>query len=148
MKNNIVFFVLFALILAIGVGVRAFAVSVGERESQKQEIQTGLETQTISAGTVTISVTPTRALEGEMLFSVLLDTHSVELTANLERDAVLQTNQGKEYRPTGWEGDPPGGHHRTGVLAFSLTSPLPQSITLLLSGVEGETPQSFFWILP
>ena len=56
-------------------------------------------------------------------FDLVFDTHSRELNDDLEKTAVLVTNGGKTFAPVKWQGDPPGGHHRKGVLQFKPISP-------------------------
>ncbi len=45
-------------------------------------------------------------------FEVTLDTHTVALDQDLTRASVLLDAQGNRHAPTGWEGDPPGGHRQ------------------------------------
>ena len=51
-------------------------------------------------------------------FAVVLDTHSADLSDDLAQSATLTTDDGRTFKPTGWLGAPPGGHHREGVLVF------------------------------
>ncbi len=79
-------------------------------------------------------------------FGVVLETHTKPLNDDLSRSSVLIAD-GKRYIPLGWEGAPPGGHHRKGRLRFKAIKPVPASIELRIR-LKGETvPRSFRWIL-
>lgn len=58
-------------------------------------------------------------------FNVVMDTHTKPLIA--------------------WQGDPPGGHHRKGVLQFSSPSQMPKSVELQIKGVGGVATRTFRW---
>ena len=49
--------------------------------------------------------------------------------------------------PAVWEGDPPGGHHRKGVLKFDAVNPRPQDIELRITRAGEPKPRSFRWQL-
>ena len=93
----------------------------------------------------TVVVTPIDILSQskEWKFDVGMNTHSVELNQDMTKIAVLVDGQGKEYKPTSWEG-PTGGHHREGVLKFDQITPIPKSIKLKISGI-GDVVRSFTW---
>ncbi|MFN3565059.1 MAG: hypothetical protein ACK4V1_03620, partial [Burkholderiaceae bacterium] len=79
-----------------------------------------LATQTSRAGGVTVNVTP-RDLAPDARrwqFEIVFDTHSVDLSRDLLKSAALIDTAGRRHAPLAWEGDPPGGHHRKGVLSF------------------------------
>lgn len=60
---------------------------------------------------------------------------------------MLVDASGKQYRPLAWEGDPPGGHHRKGVLVFESIDPPPRSVTLKLRRIGSVPERSFTWTL-
>lgn len=107
-----------------------------------------LYTQTNSEGTVTVKVTPRNISEDKKTwqFQIVLDTHTGSLDEDLTKNAVLTSDQG-ELQPTTWEGTPPGGHHREGVLIFSAFQQRPQSVTLILRSVGGVSERRFSWNL-
>lgn len=111
-----------------------------------QTAASGLSEETREGGGVTVAVTPQSAGVSEpWAFKVVFDTHSVELDQDPVQVSVLVAD-GKEYRPTAWEGDPPGGHHRSGVLKFPAIAPGPRQIELRISEVGG-IERSFAWTL-
>lgn len=108
-----------------------------------------LQAQEQGAGGVTVKVEPVSASGGApMAFEITLDTHSADLGADLTQVVELDTGGGATLRPTGWEGSPPGGHHRSGVLSFP---PLPEGATMLrliLRDIAGVPERVFEWSLP
>jgi len=54
---------------------------------------------------------------------------------------------GAKHAPLSWEGDPPGGHHRKGVLRFAPVSPLPDAIELRIQRPDEPAQRSFRWTL-
>ncbi len=107
-----------------------------------------LEQQTSSDGIVTVVVTPRGVPEQktDWKFDVALETHTVDLSEDLERVSVLVDDGGKEHKPTAWAGDPPGGHHRQGTLTFRAISPVPAAMELRIE-IAGK-PRTLEWRLP
>ena len=80
-------------------------------------------------------------------FAVVLDTHSADLSDDLVQSATLTTDDGRTFKPTGWVGAVPGGHHREGVLAFDVPAPRPGAIELRIHRPGEAAPRSFRWQL-
>lgn len=134
----------FWLLNNLGVGRR----SQGEPATVKDIVQApNLGTQKNSDGSIEIDVTPKNFSEKEWGFGIVLDTHSEELNADLEKVTVLADNRGNIYKPIAWEGDPPGGHHREGVLKFQPVPTRPESITIIMSQIGGIEERRFTWQL-
>jgi|SRR3989338_34930 len=104
------------------------------------------ETKIYEKGEITVSVRPLTLSPSasEWEFEVTLDTHSIELNNDMKNSSFLVDNEGNIYQAANWEGDPPGGHHRSGVLKFQ---PLPSSkvIQLMIRGIGGVEKQIFEW---
>ncbi len=104
--------------------------------------------QTANEQGVTVTVTPpdfsTRPKTWD--FDVSLQTHTRNLNDDLAKSSALIAD-GKHFAPTAWEGAPPSGHHRKGILRFNAISPPPQSVELQirLSGEAGA--RTFRWSL-
>ena len=99
---------------------------------------------------VTVRVTPGNLAPREAKtweFKIVLDTHSQDLGDDLVKSAVLVDGQGRQYRPTGWDGAAPGGHHREGVLRFDALSPPPRAIELQIRRPGEARPRAFRWEL-
>ena len=106
-----------------------------------------LPPQSSEQAAVTVKVTP-QNLQGDYWeFEVIFDTHSRELNDDLLKAAVLLTADGTQLSPVEWRGDPPGGHHRKGVLRFNALKPPPDTVHLRVSRPGEPKPRSFRWNL-
>ncbi|MBI4330069.1 MAG: hypothetical protein HY673_02165 [Chloroflexi bacterium] len=93
-----------------------------------------------------IEVLPQNLTAGKPLtFRISIDTHSGSLSFNMTKVSVLRDNNGNEYTPQEWQGDPPGGHHVGGVLIFPSPKERPQSLTLILKEIGGVKERTFAW---
>jgi len=153
MKNNVT---IALLIIAGTVGIILLFVFGSDRGtpapntsaepiSQKTE-GAGYESKIDSQGIVSVTVTPLQLSTdaSEWKFNVVLDTHSGSLDEDMLTSAILTDSNGNEYRPTNWDGAPPGGHHREGVLTFIPGKPAPRSVTLKIQNV-GVPERDFTW---
>jgi len=104
--------------------------------------------QTNRAGQVTVKVTPLEVSDKGWRFEVVLDTHSVALTQALPEIASIVDGAGAEHRPVDWEGDPPGGHHRKGVLVFEPGPPAPGALVMTIRNVGPVAERTFRWVVP
>ena len=124
----------------LSIAITVIAASVGMAAAT-------LPSQTSSQSSVTVKVTPRNLAAGAWEFDVVFDTHSQELTDDLGKTAVLVPDARASHTPVKWQGDPPGGHHRKGVLEFKPVSPMPAAIELQIKR-NGETaPRLFRWKL-
>jgi len=101
--------------------------------------------QTSSGGGVTVTVTPNTvaAHASRWQFEIVVSTHSVELSHDLVQLAALIDAAGRRHAPLAWDGDPPGGHHRKGVLSFRPLGSV-EEVTLLIREV-GMPERVFRW---
>jgi len=101
---------------------------------------------TLSAGGsgVTVKVTPRTVAGGSWEFAMAFDTHTQPLTDDLMKTASLIAD-GKTYAPASWKADPPGGHHRKGVLRFNGVDPGARTIELHVARPGEPKPRSFRW---
>lgn len=106
-----------------------------------------LATQSSSQSGVTVKITPRMLTGASWDFEVVFDTHSQELKDDLEKAAVLVTDGGTTQAPAMWQGNPPGGHHRSGTLQFKAVSPMPAAIELRITRQGEAKPRSFRWQL-
>ncbi len=79
-------------------------------------------------------------------FEVALETHTKTLNDDLAQSSMLIAD-GKQYLPLGWDGAPPGGHHRKGKLSFKVLTPAPAAVELQIRLASDPTPRSFKWLL-
>jgi hypothetical protein len=106
------------------------------------------KSQTSNAKSVRVEVTPVQLITGQpATFKVQLSTHSVELSYDLVKLSTLKEDSGREYRALKWVGDPPKGHHRSGVLEFPAIAQGTKSITLSIKEIAGVPERTFAWNL-
>lgn len=105
-----------------------------------------LAPQSTNGAGVTVKATPRAMAGGAWEFDIVFDTHSQELKDDPMKSASLIAG-GKAQAPAGWKGDPPGGHHRKGVLKFNAIDPRPQAIELRIARPGEAKPRSFRWQL-
>lgn len=108
-----------------------------------------LAARTSDEAGVRVVVTPQIADAGATVweFEVVMDTHTKPLSDDLARTAVLTDDAGRLYAPLAWQGDPPGGHHRKGVLRFAAPEGKPKAIELRLKDMGGVDERVFRWEL-
>ena len=106
-----------------------------------------LPTRTTAAAAVTVTATPRPLTGATWEFELSFNTHSSELTDDLVKSASLVVDGRKAYSPLAWQGDPPGGHHRSGVLQFKRITPQPKSIELRITRGGEPKPRVFQWTL-
>jgi len=95
---------------------------------------------------VRIVATPVELKAGsEARFEVRMNTHSVELDQDLAVISSLRDNKGNTFQATGWDGSPPGGHHRSGTLSFPALAPDTETVTLIIKGVGKDSERIFSW---
>ena len=143
------------LIVAItAIAVKQKFVSVNTQESLKEGSteklgELNLSPQTNSRGNVTVQVKPINISKASKIwaFEVDLETHTVELSQDLVKNSVMVDDRGKSYYPVVWEGDPPGGHHRKGILKFEAISPIPKLILLKINKIGDTQERIFKWEL-
>jgi hypothetical protein len=80
-------------------------------------------------------------------FEIKMETHTKPLEQDLVRVSVLVDDGGKQYTPSAWKGDPPGGHHRKGVLQFAPVPGSPNSLELRITGIGAPDARVFAWKL-
>jgi hypothetical protein len=104
------------------------------------------EAQTSNKNMVRVDVKPIQLTAGEKaIFQVSLNTHSVDLSYDMEEACILQDNEGRAYKVPKWKGSPPGGHHRRGTLEFPALEGNPRSIRLILKGIADVPERAFEW---
>lgn len=106
-----------------------------------------LATVSNTQSAVTVKATP-RVVQGETWeFDIVFDTHSQELKDDLLKSATLVPAGGTPVLPTEWKGDPPGGHHRKGVLRFNAIKPAPAGFELRIERPGEQEPRRFRWTM-
>lgn len=102
-------------------------------------------TQTVSGGGVTVKVSYLEQTHHESRFSVVLDTHSINLDAyDLKALSILRDDTGILLEPTGIE-NKGSGHHREIILTFPRPSTKRQWLELVIKDIAGEKERTFRW---
>ena len=108
----------------------------------------GLAAQVDRQNRVVVKVEPVVVDPGAPTrFVISLNTHSGALDFDLTQISVLQDDRGNSYRPTGWDGSPPGGHHRSGSLRFPPLAAESRRIKLTIKDIYGVPERVFEWNL-
>ena len=100
------------------------------------------------AGGVHVVVKPkTLGASAPWEFDVSIDTHIKPLDNDLTKSAALVDSGGRRYTPTAWQGDPPGGHHRKGVLRFPAPEAKAGAFEVQIENVGAPDRRVFKWTL-
>lgn len=95
---------------------------------------------------VRVDVLPVALEKGKPVrLEVRLNTHSVELDQDLAAVSSLDVGGGTVLQPDRWEGSPPGGHHRSGILHFGSLPPNAEEIVFTIRNVGGVPERTFRW---
>lgn len=155
MKKEYLITALIVVIIVFGAAVYKFYFSAGTNPlaggiGNQNSVGSELSPQTNNEGAVEVSVVPQNFSPTTQSwdFQIALNTHSEELDADMVEVSALVDEYGREYLPLSWDGAPPGGHHREGLLRFAPVSPRPKSIILKIRGVGSVAERSFRWMLP
>lgn len=118
-------------------------------ENVQQDGQSQLSSQINSEGEVEVEITPVEISKSSDLwqFKIVLTTHSVELDQDLTKVTLLFDDKGNIYQPVSWEGTPPGGHHREGILSFRSIKPQTLSLRLVIQNIGETKEREFTWNL-
>jgi hypothetical protein len=109
---------------------------------------TAYQIQSNNQNRVRVDVRPIQLSPGKPArFEIRLNTHSGDLSQDLVAVCILKDDSGREYQPTDWDGSPPGGHHRSGVLEFSELGEGANSITLVIREVADVPQRVFHWTI-
>ncbi len=104
------------------------------------------KTKSDNKNSVRVDVRPVQLLPGKPAkFEIRMNTHAGDLNQDLVAVCSLTDSSGREYLPTSWDGSPPGGHHRSGVLEFPELGDTAQSITLVIREVADVPERVFDW---
>ncbi len=107
-----------------------------------------LPTKTNAENGVTIEATPIDfSLDTKVKFDVTLTTHQGDLDFDMREVSLLEDDEGNRYMPVEWEGSPPGGHHRSGVLTFPELNEETKHIELIIKNVYNVPERVFTWSL-
>jgi hypothetical protein len=141
--------VVVASVLGTGISFVVAGTGMAEQVAETPAAKTfDLDSQEKAARGVSVEVEPIDfALDKPARFEITLNTHAGALDTDLAATAVLVDDKGTAFQPTGWDGSPPGGHHRSGTLTFPTLGAETQTIKLTLKGINGVPERVFEWPL-
>lgn len=139
----------YVLVMTAALLVTVTVLWSSSAHAASSDIESTLEEKTSREGAVTVKVTPRSLAPGAQGwdFDVTLDTHTQPLTEDLVDATTLIDAAGNVHAPIGWEGDPPGGHHRQGLLRFRPPTGDQGVVELRMQGVGGIPVRVFRWQL-
>ncbi len=101
-----------------------------------------------SANQVSIDAKPVDfAFSKPVKIKIALNTHHGSLDYDLAKIATLICDRGNEHKPLGWEGSPPGGHHRRGELIFPKFNHKISHMKLVIKGIYDVPERVFEWTI-
>ena len=144
-RNIIVFASLIIVSISfLFVAIKTPALNRGADEM----VSLDLPARTDNRNSVSLEVKPLDFVFNDPVrFSVSINTHQGNLDFDFTRISFLEDAQGNIYKPLDWEGSPPGGHHRFGVLRFPGLNGKTKSIRLIIRDVYGIPERVFEWKL-
>lgn len=105
-----------------------------------------LAARSSDAGGVRVVVKPKSTGTGSAWeFEVTMDTHTKPLNDDLMKTSALVDDSKRRYTPLAWQGDPPGGHHRKGILRFPAPDKQTGSFEVQIEGFGGASKRVFQW---
>lgn len=106
------------------------------------------DTKSNRQNSVRVDVRPIQLHPGKPVrFEVRMNSHSGDLGQDIVAVSTLKDNQGREYQPTNWQGSPPGGHHRKGVLEFPVLDGTPALIILVIREIANVPERVYEWTI-
>ena len=131
MRNrNLLYMILTLILISLSIGSLTYVLT-----------NIDLSTSTLGpiskkSGVVKVTATP-KLTNLEYEFDIILNTHSTELNYDLVTISSLTNEKGQTVKPSRWNGDGPGGHHREGRLIFPKFNNQPKAFNLIIDQIGG-----------
>jgi len=135
--------------LLLSLTVIFLLLTIGVVKKSKQKIsEKNLSSKENEGGNVTVTVTP-KVLEigKNPVFEIEFETHSVDLAFDVTKQSSLVDNKGNIFSQSTWNGSPPGGHHRSGILSFNNSLAQTNNVELIIKNIAGVTERKYKWNL-
>ena len=132
---------------ALATPIKTLTVASPTQPPELETVTLLVEPRQNEGGGLEIEVKPAGVKDGKLLFSVALNTHSVDLSYDYAALASLKDDQGREYPALAWEGGK-GGHHLEGTLVFArdpLLQPDVKWLELRLKDIAEVPLRTFRW---
>lgn len=109
-------------------------------------VELDLSAKINSENFVSIEIKPTDfSFNKTVRFDISINTHQGSLDFDLTKISYLEDDKGNIFQPWSWEGSPPGGHHRSGILSFPGLSEKTKFIKLTIKNVYNVPERVFRW---
>ncbi len=132
--------VLFSIVLII-------TISGCVMPSTKQQT-ISLPIKTNTENRVSFEITPVDfSYDKPVVFEVRIDTHEGSLDFDLREISIMEDSERNEYKAIDWEGSPPRGHHRFGLLKFPKLKGQTKYLKLTIKNVNNVPERVFIWNL-
>jgi len=131
-KTRRILTIVTVMVAAIAAGLAADASSYEIKSNSENRVRVDVRP---------VQLTPGRTIK----FEVRMNTHSADLGQDMVAVSALKDNKGHEFKATAWQGSPPGGHHRKGVLEFQDLADNTESITLVIREIDNVPERIFNW---
>ena len=147
-NKSLVFYGVLLVVIFIFFFLNSILINISPKTTSSAN-SSQLQTQENNEASVLVSVTPQNLnkVSDSWNFDLTLTTHSGSIDTDLAASSELIDDKGNSYKPVSWEGSPPGGHHRNGVLKFNAITPKPKFIELKIYDVGEVSVRSFKWNL-
>ena len=135
--------------LLLSLTVIFLLLTIGVVKKSKQKIsEKNLSSKENEGGNVTVTVTQ-KVLEigKNPVFEIEFETHSVDLAFDVTKQSSLVDNKGNIFSQSTWNGSPPGGHHRSGILSFNNSLAQTNNVELIIKNIAGVTERKYKWNL-
>ncbi len=124
---------------------QAPANNVGSQNQAATTTQTQYEAKSDSEGGVEVEVQPLDLGSNTWTFDFSINTHEGNLDMDILKVVSLTDDRGDTFAPLSWDGPPPGGHHRNGIIAFEAPPLRPKAFTVTVSDIGGIAKRTFTW---
>lgn len=126
--------VLLVITLTVGLGLVLEAHAYDRKSNRENRVR--------------VDVVPVQLVSGKPAqFEVRMNTHSGDIGQDMVSVCALKDDNDREYQPVSWDGSPPGGHHRSGILEFPSIDGNTESVTLVIRNIANVPERIFTWKL-
>ena len=126
--------VLLVITLTVGLGLVLEARAYDRKSNRENRVR--------------VDVVPVQLVSGKPAqFEVRMNTHSADIGQDMVSVCTLKDDNDREYQPVSWDGSPPGGHHRSGILEFPSIDGNTESVTLVIRDIANVPERIFTWKL-
>ncbi|PIN77954.1 hypothetical protein COV14_04860 [Candidatus Woesearchaeota archaeon CG10_big_fil_rev_8_21_14_0_10_33_12] len=146
MKKENIMMVIIVFVIAVAALMIAIQLFENDQNSYSSESDVQKESEAFatktSNGEVTIDLTPKGVISGNAVFSIDLNTHSIDMAQYDLKEITTLIINGQEYKPI--SAPALSGHHISGELVFAVDN-LSESFTIIITGIPDVEEREFVW---